>query len=294
MAEPARKVPVYQGYDVDALYAQYNNRGMVPKFQDYGADNALRSEAIRASDMKMALDIAYGARDAEQIDLFLPDAKDPPLHIFIHGGYWQWNDRKPYAFVAEQLVPAGAAVATVGYPLCPSIGFEELCDSVRAAIAHLWRHAGDYGHDRERIHVSGHSAGGHLTALMAATDWPAFESGLPVDLIKSAIPISGVFDLEPIRHTPIGDPLDLDAATARALSPLFLPAPGKGPMTITVGGDESAEFHRQADAYRDHLLDQAVTADVLDIDGKHHFTVVAELAVADSPLLRRALELMGL
>lgn len=285
---------IYQGYNADDLYAQYNNRGMVPNFQDYGADNARRSEAVRASEGDMVLDIAYGPGDAQQIDLFLPAAQDPPLHIFIHGGYWQWNDRKPYAFVAEQLVPAGAAVATIGYPLCPSIGFGELCDSVRAAIGYLWRHAADYGYDRQRIHVSGHSAGGHLTALMAATDWPAFGNDLPVDLLKSAIPISGVFDLEPIRHTPIGDPLDLDAATARALSPLFLPAPGKGPMTITVGGDESAEFHRQADAYCDHLRDQGVSADVLDIGGKHHFSVVAELAVAESPLLKRALDLMGL
>ena len=289
MAEPA-----YQGYDADALYAQYNNRGMVPDFQDYGADNARRSAAVRASKIAMALDIAYGPDDAQQIDLFLPAAGNPPLHIFIHGGYWQWNDRKPYAFVAGQLVPAGAAVATIGYPLCPAIGFRELCDSVRSAIAHLWRHAADYGYDRSAIHVSGHSAGGHLTALMAATDWPAFGDGLPADLLKSAIPISGVFDLEPIRHTPIGDPLGLDAETARALSPLFLPTPGKGPVTITVGGDESAEFHRQADAYRDHLLGHGVQADVLNIAGKHHFSVVAELAVAESPLLRRALDLMGL
>ncbi|NKB48660.1 MAG: alpha/beta hydrolase fold domain-containing protein [Alphaproteobacteria bacterium] len=286
--------PVYQGYDADELYAQYNNRGMVPDFADYGADNAHRSDVIRASGQAMVLDIAYGALPAQQTDLFLPDATNPPLHIFIHGGYWQWNDRKPYAFVAEQMVPAGAAVATIGYPLCPTIGFRELCDSVRTGIAYLWRHAADHGYDRDRIHVSGHSAGGHLTALMAATDWPAFENGLPVDLIKSTIPISGVFDLEPIRHTPIGDPLSLDAETAHALSPLFLPAPAKGPMTITVGGDESAEFHRQAATYRQHLRGQGVSADVLDITGKHHFSVVAELAVADSPLLRRALELMGL
>jgi arylformamidase len=285
---------IYQGYDADALYAQYNNRGMVPNFADYADDFARRSEVVRGSDMTMVLDIAYGARDAQQIDLFLPDAKNPPLHIFIHGGYWQWNDRKPYAFVAEQLVPAGAAVATVGYPLCPNIGFGALCDSVRSAIAHLWRHAGDFGYDRERVHLSGHSAGGHLTALMAATDWPAFDSDLPGDLIKSAIPISGIFDLEPIRHTPIGDPLGLDAAEARALSPLFLPAQVAGPVTVTVGGDESDEFHRQADTYRDHLRAEGMSADVFDIAGKHHFSVVAELAVAESPLVKRALDLMGL
>jgi len=285
---------VYQSYNPDALYAQYNNRGMVPNFQDFADNFARRSEAVRTSDMAMALNIAYGGRDAQQIDLFLPGVENLPLHVFIHGGYWQWNDRKPYAFVAEQLVPAGAAVATVGYPLCPSVGFRELCDSVRAAIAHLWRHAGDYGYDRGRIHISGHSAGGHLTALMAATDWPSVDGDLPVDLIKSAIPISGVFDLEPILYTPIGDPLGLDADEVHVLSPLFLPAPGKGPVTVAVGGDESDEFHRQADTYRDHLRGQSVDADVLDIAGKHHFSVVAELAVPESPLLMRALELMDL
>ncbi len=286
--------PIYQGYDAEALYAQYNNRGMVPNFQDFADDFARRSEAVRASDRTMALDIAYGDRAAQQIDLFLPDADKPPLHVFIHGGYWRWNNRKPYAFVAEQLVPAGAAVATVGYPLCPEIGFGELCDSVRTAIAHLWRYAGDHGYDRDHIHVSGHSAGGHLTALMAATDWPAFDSDLPADLIKSAIPISGIFDLEPIRHTPIGDPLGLDAAAAHALSPLFLPAHVAGPVTVTVGGDESDEFHRQADAYCSYLSAAGVSADVLDIAGKHHFSVVAELAVPDSPLFTRARDLMGL
>jgi arylformamidase len=286
--------PVYQGYDPEALYAQYNNRGMVPDFADYGAAAARRSAAVRASDIRNMLDIAYGANDSQQIDLFLPEAQNPPLHVFIHGGYWQWNERKPYAFVAQHLAPAGAAVATIGYPLCPTIGFRALCDSVRAAIAYLWRQAGEHGYDRDRIHISGHSAGGHLTALMAATDWPAFGNDLPGDLIKSAIPISGVFDLEPIRHTPIGDPLGLDAAEARSLSPLFLPAPLAGPVTITVGGEESAEFHRQADTYCDHLRNHGVTAEVLDIDGKHHFSVVAEFAVPDSPLVRRALDLMGL
>jgi arylformamidase len=294
MAQPVDQNPIYQGYDAEALYAQYNNRGMVPDFQDYADDFARRSEAVRASDTAMALDIAYGDHDAQQIDLFLPDATDPPLHIFIHGGYWQWNDRKPFAFVAEQLVPAGAAVATAGYPLCPTIGFRELCDSVRSAIAHLWRNAADLGFDRTRIHVSGHSAGGHLTALMAATDWPAFASDLPADLIKSAIPISGIFDLEPIRHTPLGDPLGLDADEAHALSPLFLPAHMAGLVCVTVGGEESAEFHRQADIYRDHLRGQGVSADVLDIAGMHHFSVVAELAAAESPLLAHALDLMGL
>lgn len=294
MSSTTAQESVYQDYDADALYAQYNNRAKVDNYADYAADFAARSDTVRASSIKRVLDIAYGDRNAQQIDLFLPNTANPPLHIFIHGGYWQWNDRKSYAFVTEQLVPAGAAVATVGYPLCPEVSFPELCNSVRSAISHLWHHAADYGFDRTRFHVSGHSAGGHLTALMAGTDWPAFDKDLPANLIKSAIPISGIFDLEAIRLTPIGDPLGLDTGAAQDWSPAFLPTSGNGPVVITVGGTEGPEFRRQADTYCDHLRDQGVSAEVLDIADKNHFSVVDQLAVAGSPLVKQALAFMDL
>merc|ERR1712046_566930 len=103
------------------------------------------------------------------------------------------------------------------------------------------------------MHVSGNSAGGHLTAVMMLTDWPAFGDDLPRDILKSGIAISGIFDLEPIRHTPIGDKPNMDETEARALSPRFMDPPTAAPIVIALGSTEGAEFHRQAEAFSTHL-----------------------------------------
>ncbi|MEK9661458.1 MAG: alpha/beta hydrolase [Alphaproteobacteria bacterium] len=205
------RYPDWTSYDTEALYAQYNNRGKVPDFADYSARwSATADEARSRLAARATLDIAYGQKPAEAIDLFLPEATKPPLHVFIHGGYWQWNDRKPYGFLAESFVAAGAAFATIGYPLTPGVSMSELVACVRTGLAHLWRNADMLGFDRERIHISGNSAGGHLTAVMMLTDWLTFAGDLPADMLKSGIAISGIFDLEPVRHTPIGDAPGMD------------------------------------------------------------------------------------
>lgn len=285
--------PDWQSYSPEALHALYNNRGKVADFADYAARWANASEDVR-SRLTSKLDIAYGAGSAQGIDLFLPDAANPPLHIFIHGGYWQWNDRKPYAFIADAFVQAGAAVATIGYPLCPGVTMRELVDSVRSGVAHLWRHAGDLGFDSGRMHVSGHSAGGHLTATMMMTDWPRFSAGLPDDVLKSGIAISGVFDLEPIRHTPIGDAPNMDEAEARELSPLFMPPPTNAPIVIALGAQEGAEFYRQATAFAGHLGGHGVSARILDAPDRHHFSIVDDLVTPGTGLHSAALKFLAL
>ena len=277
------RYPDWTSYDAASLHAQYDNRGKVPDFADYAARWSATSETLRGR-ARATLDIAYGKRPAEQIDLFLPTAETPPLHIFIHGGYWQWNERQPYAFIAEALTAAGAAVATLGYPLCPAVTMTALVGCVRSGIAHLWRNAGELGFDRTRMHVSGNSAGGHLTATKMLTDWPAFASDLPKDVLKSGIAISGIYDLEPIRHTPIGDAPNMDAAEARALSPLFMTPPTLAPLLIALGGTEGPEFHRQAEAFAAHLVGHGVEATILDVPGRNHFSIVDDLAMPGTAL----------
>lgn len=290
---PASHYPEWTSYDAQALHAQYDNRGKVPDFADFAARWAKASDDLRRS-ARATLDIAYGDRPAEQIDLFLPAADNPPLHIFIHGGYWQWNERKPYAFLADALTGAGAAVATVGYPLCPGVTMSELVHSVRSGIAHLWRNAGTLGFARDRMHVSGNSAGGHLTATMMMTDWPGFAGDLPADVLKSGIAISGIYDLEPIRHTPIGDAPGMDAAEARALSPLFMAPPTHAPLLIALGAHEGPEFHRQAEAFSAHLVGQGIEATILDIPDRHHFSIVDDLATPGTALHAAARRFLGL
>lgn len=286
------RFPDWTSYDPEALHAQYNNRAKVPDYGDISGGWAVRADASR-SRLQATLDIPYGARPFEQIDFFHTGAANPPLHVFIHGGYWQYNDRKPFAFIAEPLVAAGAAVATVGYPLCPEVSMTELVGCVRSSLVHLWRNADTLGFDRNRIHISGNSAGGHLTATMMLTDWPAFADDLPAGMLKSGIAISGIFDLEPIRHTPIGDAPGMDEAEARALSPLFMEAPTNAPLTIALGGTEGPEFHRQAEAFSAHLVSQGVEAPILDVPGANHFSIVDDLATPGTALHAVARRYLG-
>ena len=160
------------------------------------------------------------------------------------------------------------------------------------ALAWLWRNGADHGLTPERLTLSGHSAAGHLTAMMLATDWPSFESDLPADLIKTGIPISGLYQLEPLRHTTISHALHLDDAETAALSPYFLDPATAAPMLVTLGGAETDQFHWQTDqlvakwsggpAELDHHAEP-------DVD---HFGVVDRLARADSEIFRKTRALM--
>ena len=129
---------VYRNYDAEALYAQYNNRAMIApeELEAIKADQVRRSDAFRAAASRAELDIAYGPHARERLDLFLPEAKNAPLFAFIHGGYWQWNDKQPFVFLCEQLVAGGAAFANIEYALCPDVSLSELTRHVEDRLDH--------------------------------------------------------------------------------------------------------------------------------------------------------------
>ncbi len=287
---------IYRDYDAEALYAQYNNRAMIAAdaLEAIKADQEKRSDRFRDSWGRAELDLAYGPHARERLDLFLPEAENPPLFAYIHGGYWQWNDKEPFVFLCEELVPRGAAFANIDYALCPDISLTELTDQIRRALAYLWREAGSFGYDPGRIVVSGHSAGGHLTAMMMATDWPAFGDALPADLVAAGLPVSGVYDIEAVRLTPLNDAVGMDQAEARALSPMFLAPASRAPMTVVVGGAESEEFHRQAGDFAEAWRGAGVAADVLAAPGRDHFTVLNALAEPGHDVLAAAHRLLGI
>jgi arylformamidase len=284
---------VYLDYDGDTLYAEYNNRAKVPEFEAINAGWHTRSEEIRAGNPEARIDIAYGDHPRATFDLFLPQVPIPPLHAFIHGGYWQWNDKENYAFLARPFLDAGIAFANIEYPHCPDVDLTELVRHVRSAFAYLWRNAGELGFDRENIQVSGNSAGGHLTGAMLTTDWPGFASDLPRNLIKSGIPISGIYDLEPIRHTTIGDPLGLDPDSARAQSPMFAPPRPGAEMVVALGAHEGREFHRQAEEFAANVRRHGVDVRIASIPGANHFTVLESLADSNGTLFQAAKVLLN-
>ena len=277
--------------DRPTLDANYNLRAAVPEFQDYFDRYDAKSEAFRAR-WPGRLDLAYGDTPRQAIDLFLPEATDPPLLVFVHGGYWQSQDRNRFSFVAGPLVEAGAAVALIGYDLAPAVDMDAIVGQIRKALAWLHRHGVELGFDSGRIHVAGHSAGGHLAAMALATDWAA--AGLPADLIKGLCPISGVFDLEPIRRCYLNDVVGLDAGQVHRYSPMRLPSAHRCPVTVAVGERETAAFHEQSRDYDAHLQEAGVASRLLVQPGADHFAIIMAMADSGSPVVRAILGQMGL
>jgi len=229
-------------------------------------------------------DITYGGSAIERMDLLRPTASNAPVLVFIHGGYWQRLDKDHYAFALEPLVAAGALVATVNYPLCPDVSLDTLVDRVRAACAWVWRNINDYGGNPESLHVAGHSAGGHLAAMMAVTDWQEFQDGLPRDMVKSIVPISGLFDLEPIRLTSLNKAVRMDSEMAKHNSPLFMMPTASLSVTVVVGGEETDELRRQSLELTEAWRGKPSSIEHIVSPGHDHFSVIETMVEPDSLL----------
>jgi arylformamidase len=273
------------------LDANYNLRAAVPEFQDWFDRYDRMSAELRAR-MPGRPDLRYGASERQAIDLFLPDAPDPPLLVFIHGGYWHSQDRKRFAFVAGPLVEAGAAVALLGYDLAPAVRVEQIVEQMRQGLAWLYHHGPELGVDRERLVIAGHSAGGHLAAMALATEWSA--RGLPAGLIKGVCPISGIFDLEPIRRCYLNDVLAMDEAEAARNSPIHLAPQTRCPVVVAVGGDETPAFREQSRRYAERLAGHGVAGELMVRPGLDHFSIIAALGSGDDPTTAALSRLMKL
>ena len=279
---PAGDAPVHGGYSFRELTWQYAPRAQVGEvFFEFMEQGRILSDAFRAKH-KGHLDLAYGPTRWEKLDVF-PTQAGAPLHIFIHGGYWQAQDKAHCHHYLAALADAGIATAAINYTLCPPGNLDRIVDEVRRGVAFLWREAARFGYDRDRIHVSGHSAGAHLAAMVAATDWSLLEPAMPQATIRSAGLISGLFDLEPVRLTAANRALRLDEATARRNSPVRLWPARQMPLLVAVGGDESAEFRRQSLDFAKAWDAAGCRVETAIVEGTHHFDVIEEMMRAGQP-----------
>jgi arylformamidase len=275
---------IYLDYDQAALDKQYNNRARFPNYIDHF--NAWRtwSEATRGRTRHVA-DLAFGPSPMEKIDVFPAARKGAPLYVFIHGGYWYSLDKGDYSYIADGLLPHGMTTVVNNFGLAPAHDMDEIVRQNRAALAWIWRHAGDYDADRDRIYVAGHSAGGHLAAMLLATDWPAFGVGLPRDLVKGACAIGGIFDLEPIRLSFLDKTLHLTPEQVARHSPLRQDYPVRAPLLLIVADDESDEFHRQSREMETVWKRIGYPVDRVVPDELDHFDVVNQLRDPDCALV---------
>jgi len=263
---------------------QYMPRMTVPNAEDYLEAAARRSEKARRK-LGGKIDVAYGDTPGQTLDIFPAAEKKAPVHVFIHGGYWRALDKSFYSEMAVPMVAAGATTVLVNYDLCPVVTVTEITDQVRRALVWVHKNIGRHNGDRKRITVSGHSAGGHLTGMMVATDWDAL-AGLPNDLIKASIPISGLFDLRGHRETDVQADIHLTVKEAKAMSPMLLPPVATGPALSAAGGAEPNLFHWQSLAYAAHLRLNGVKAEYISMGNDNHFDITERLAKPNDPLTK--------
>ena len=263
-------------HDAAWLDAQYNNRARIAEHPQIFERWATASACARER-LSRQLDRRYGEGPNETLDVFPAAKAGAPVLVFIHGGWWRSLDKRDQSFLASPFVERGATVVLPNYALCPAVSIETIALQMVRALAWTYRNAALYGGDPERIVVGGHSAGAHLAAMLLSCRWPAVAPDLPPRLVKSALAISGVFDLEPLRRTPFlqGD-LRLTPAAVRLLSPVGF-APPAGRLFALVGGAESEEFLRQNRLIREAWGPRAVPV-CESIPGANHLDVLDGLA----------------
>ncbi len=284
---------IWRGYDQDGLDKQYERLVADDSYAIFDRWRARSDES--AARRPVTLDIAYGPAPTERLDVFPAARADAPILIYIHGGYWIWKDKADFRFVAEGVVDAGATLVVINYALTPEHDMDEIVREVRAAVAFTFKNAGGLiPGDRNRLYLAGHSAGGHLTAIAAATDWPAFDPELPPEIVAGGIAVSGLYDLEPIRLCYLNETVGLDAAMAHRNSPLYAIRPAMPPLTLVVGGAESDEFKRQQAEFATALAAAGNAVETDEVAGLHHFAVIETIADAGSPLQQAVLRRMGL
>jgi len=266
---------LYRGMDRAALDTAYNNSAAVgvAKRDRYIAGWTARADAIRKA-WTGKLDLRYGEGSRQRLDFFPCGKPGAPTLAYIHGGYWQMNDKEPYAFFGEGVLAAGFNLALVEYTLAPAARLDQIVAEIRAAVGWTIDHAAELGADPRRVFVAGHSAGGHLTAAAMS------------DLrVAGGIAISGIYELEPIRLNYLNDKLGLDEAEAARNSPIRHLPSRASTLVVSVGLGELPELIRQSEDYWAAWRRKGLPGSYLPLPDHDHFSILEELARPTGRLL---------
>lgn len=262
---------LYRGMTAEALTDAYSPSktvpgGVGPWVERYRQD----SDAVKAE--RAYSTHSYGNSAEHTLDFFPAANEKAPLHVFVHGGYWQQLSKDDSSAMAPFFLDQGSHFATLNYTLAPTAKIEDIVEEVKQALVWLWQNADALKVDTTQLSLSGHSAGGHLCAMMLCQDWTAV--GLPQDPFTKVTLISGVFELEPLCATYINDALGMDIDNAKSLSPQLTAVASRSQVSLVVGELESDEFQRQSVDYAKQLNAAGLTARTDIIEGRHHFDII--------------------
>ena len=282
---------VYLNYTAEELDWQYDHSKRFADTSAFNRDRAAKSAEVRQK-IKGQLNVPYGPGRTDVLDIYPAAKKDAPIGVFIHGGAWTRGAKNDYSFPAEAFVPRGVTWIVTEFDNIPPGTLDTMVKQNRDAIAWAYRNAKSFGGDPDRIHVLGHSSGGHLSAMIQCTDWQKLY-GLPGDLLKGGVCMSGIYDLEPIFLSYRNKYLGMDEGMWRRNSPIhnirddYMP-----PLIIGCGEHDTAEFHRQPLAFAEATKKKGHKAQWLELAGRHHFAVSNAFS-EDGPLLQAIFKQMG-
>jgi arylformamidase len=279
----------YKTFRQDELEFQYNPRVTVPEFPDLAKARSAQSRKVRES-AKSWLNIAYGTSPRETLDIYAADKSNGPVLVYIHGGYWRSGSKEDNANFVPAFTQRGVTVALVEYDLCPQVTVTDIARQTRAAIAWVYRNITGYGGDPAKLYISGHSAGGHLTAMALAHDWE--QEGVPKDFIKGAVAMSGVHDLDMVMHIGANEEICMTREIAEQNSPLRHPPRINCPLLVAVGAVEPEGWKQMSKDYYEYCQQRGLRAEYLEVPGANHYTMSDHLGDPNSPLARAILKLM--
>jgi arylformamidase len=258
------EAPDWRSLSQQALDSGLNNGTAVAGSPDIVADWERRSGEMRAR-YPDHLDLRYGPRERNRID-FLKAADKAPTLLFIHGGYWQTRAKEVFSLFAEGPMAHGINVALIGYTLAPDATLDQIVAEIHAGIDYLAERLPDLGGDANQIIASGWSAGGHLTAIAMANP-----------KIKGGVAISGIYDLEPIRHSYLNVKLGLDEAISRRNSPMMQASGPMKPLSLVVGAAELPLLRKQTADFAGYRAAHGLPVSYEEIPNANHFTIMGEM-----------------
>ncbi len=281
----------YRGFRQEEMEYQYNPRESVPEYPQLAKKRAEQSRRVRES-AKSWLGVPYGSSPREKLDIYAADQPGGPVLIYIHGGYWRSGSKEDNCNFVPVFTKRGASVVLVEYDLCPNVTVSDIVRQTRSAIAWVYRNILRYSGNPAKIYLSGHSAGGHLTAMAMAHDWAS--EGLPRDLIKGAVATSGVYDLDMVMRISVQEQVKLTPELARENNPFVHPPLPICPIIVAVGGAEPQGWQQMSEDFFNLCKQRGVDCEYLIIPGANHYTMSEHLADAESPLAQAMLRQMNL
>src|SRR5438445_867986 len=281
----------YKNLRRDELEYQYNPRVSVPEYPQLARKRSDESRKVTATHNSW-LNVSYVRSTMEVLDIYLVSQPASPVFVYIHGGYWRSGSKDDNSNFVPAFLQRGVTVVLLEYDLCPSVTVSDIVRQTRAAMAWVYRSIARHGGDPSKLYVSGHSAGGHLTAMVLAYDWE--KEGSPPNIIKGAVASSGVYDLEMVTHVSANEQIRMTPEIARENNPFLHPPLAVCPLLVTVGGAEPEGWKQMSKDYFQFCEDRGAVCEYLEVPDANHYTMSDHLADATSPLTQAIFKQMGL